>query len=190
MRRSLVLLLAPVALLAAACGSSSSSSTTSSSAAASTGTSSSATTSATTASGPASAGTAQITTRTLPGLGTVLVNGQGRTLYIFEPDKHAKVTCTGGCATAWPPVKLTGARATAGGGVKPALLSSDSDPAGGRVVTYHGWPLYLFAGDSSAGTANGQALNSSGGLWYVITPAGAVVTKKAGSGSGSGGSTY
>jgi len=120
----------------------------------------------------------------------VLVSGQGRTLYIFEPDKRAKVTCTGGCATTWPPVMLAGAKASTGGAVKAALVSSDPDPAGGRVVTYNGWPLYLFAGDSGAGTANGQALNSSGGLWYVVTPAGAVVTKKARSGSPSGGTTY
>lgn len=129
-------------------------------------------------------------TKTLPGLGPVLVNSQGRTLYIFEPDKHAKVTCTGGCATAWPPVMLAGAKASTGGAVKTALVSSDPDPAGGRVVTYNGWPLYLFSGDSGAGMANGQALNSSGGLWYVITPAGTVITKKAGSSSHSGGSTY
>lgn len=129
-------------------------------------------------------------TKTLPGLGPVLVNSQGRTLYIFEPDKHAKVTCTGGCATAWPPVMLAGAKASTGGAVKTALVSSDPDPAGGRVVTYNGWPLYLFSGDSGAGMANGQALNSSGGLWYVITPAGTVITKKAGSSSHSGGSPY
>ena len=170
--------MAATAFLAAACGSSSPSSSTSSAApAASTST-------ATTAS---TAGAAVITTKSVAGLGTVLVNGQGRTLYIFVPDKHAKVTCVGGCAAAWPPVKLTGAKAQTAGQVKAALVSSDPDPAGGRVVTYNGWPLYLYAGDSQAGTANGQALNSSGGLWYVITPAGKVVTTKK---SGSGGSTY
>ena len=190
MRKSLALLLAPIALLAAACGSNSSSSTASAPAASASTTTASSTTAAssttTALSSPAGAATSEITTKSLPGLGTVLVNGQGRTLYIFEPDKRTKVTCTGGCATAWPPVKLTGAKATTGGAVKPALVSSDPDPAGGRVVTYNGWPLYLFAGDSGAGTANGQALNSSGGLWYVITPAGTVVTKK----SSSGGAHY
>jgi len=176
MRRSLLLLLAPAALLGAACGSSSSKSSSASA------TSATATSPATTSAATPAAGTTQISAKALPGLGTVLVNGQGRTLYIFEPDKRAKVTCTGGCATAWPPVKLTGAKASTGGGVKAALISSDPDPAGGRVITYNGWPLYLFAGDSGAGTANGQALNSSGGLWYVITPAGTLVTKRASSG--------
>lgn len=101
---------------------------------------------------------------------------------MFEPDKHQKVTCVGGCAAAWPPLMLAGAKAKTTGQVKAALVSSDPDPSGGRVVTYDGWPLYLFAGDSSAGAANGQALNSSGGLWYVITPSGKIVTKKASSG--------
>ena len=162
------------AFVAAACGSSSKSSSASTSAAST----------STTSAAPTAA--ALLTTKSLSGLGTVLVNGQGRTLYIFVPDKHSKVTCTGGCAAAWPPVMLTGAKAQTAGEVKAALVSSDPDPAGGRVVTYNGWPLYLYAGDSQAGTANGQTLDSSGGLWYVITPAGKVTTKK----TSSGGSTY
>lgn len=178
MRRSLSALLAATAFLGAACGSSSSSPSSSTAAPAASATSASSTT--------AASGAAVITTKSVAGLGTVLVNGQGRTLYIFEPDKHAKVTCVGGCASVWPPLKLTGAKAQTAGQLKAALVSSDPDPAGGRVITYNGWPLYLYVGDSQAGTASGQALNSSGGLWYVITPAGAVVTKKA----SSGGSTY
>ncbi|HUA05740.1 MAG TPA: hypothetical protein VMB27_17660 [Solirubrobacteraceae bacterium] len=184
MRRSLSVLMAATAFLGAACGSSSSSKTAAPAASATSATTSATTTATTSAT---TTGAALITTKSVAGLGTVLVNGQGRTLYIFVPDKHAKVTCVGGCAAAWPPVKLTGAKAQTAGQVKAALVASDPDPAGGRVVTYNGWPLYLFAGDSQAGTANGQALNSSGGLWYVITPAGKVVTTKK---SGSGGSTY
>lgn len=129
--------------------------------------------------------------RTIPGLGTVLVNTQGRTLYTYAPDKHAKVTCVGGCASAWPPFKIAaGQKLTTLGAVRASLISSDPDPAGGRVVTYAGWPLYLFVGDPGEGTAHGQALDSSGGLWYVITPAGRPITKKASSGSSSGGSAY
>jgi predicted lipoprotein with Yx(FWY)xxD motif len=54
----------------------------------------------------ASAGTAQLAARLISGLGTVLVNGQARTLHVFAPDRHAKVTCVGGCASAWPLLKL------------------------------------------------------------------------------------
>ncbi len=120
-----------------------------------------------------------ISTRTIPGLGPVLVNRGGLTLYMFVPDKDKKVTCVSDCAEYWPPVFLpAGSKAVAKGKVQAKLLSSDSDPAGGRVVTYHGWPLYTYIGDTSPGVATGQALNLNGGLWYVLSPAGKVIHKK------------
>jgi predicted lipoprotein with Yx(FWY)xxD motif len=120
-----------------------------------------------------------ITTRKLPKLGTVLVDSKGRTLYMFVPDKHKKVTCVGTCAAVWPPVKLSkGAKPVAKGKAKSHLLGSDRNPAGGRVVTYAHWPLYLYIGDTKAGMATGQALNLNGGLWYVLAPSGKVIRKK------------
>src|ERR1700693_4550370 len=81
-----------------------------------------------------SAASVVISTRTLPKLGTVLVNSKGRTLYMFVPDKQTKVTCVGACAAVWPPVKLpNGAKPLAKGKAKASLLGSDSNPAGGRV---------------------------------------------------------
>ena len=121
----------------------------------------------------------KISTRKLPKLGTVLVNSKGRTLYMFVRDKRKKVTCVGSCAAAWPPVKLPkGSKAVAAGKVKAALLGSDRDPAGGRVVTYNKWPLYTYIGDTAAGQARGQALNLNGGLWYVLSPSGKVIKTK------------
>lgn len=138
-----------------------------------------------------SSGSIALKTGKVAGLGTVLVDGTGRTLYVFAPDKAKKVTCTGSCASVWPPLKVaSGQKPTLSGGVKASLVSSDSDPSGGSVVTYNGWPLYLYVADPSAGTAHGQALNSSGGLWYVITAAGQVVKKKAGAGASTNGSGY
>ena len=79
----------------------------------------------------------------------------------------------------WPPVTLSaGGAPAAAKQLKASLLSSDPNPSGGKVVTYAGWPLYTYVGDSAPGTASGQALNLNGGLWYVITPAGKVITKK------------
>lgn len=184
--------MAATAFLAAACGSSSSNSSTSATAPAASATSASTAATSSTGATTTAAASAVIATKSVAGVGTVLVNGQGRTLYVFEPDHHAKVTCTGGCASVWPPVKLTGAKAQTSGEVKASLVSSDPDPAGGRVVTYNGWPLYTYVADTQAGSASGQGLNSSGGLWYVITPAGTVVTKKAHSSGGAGysSSTY
>ncbi len=119
---------------------------------------SSASSSGTTTSQTTSGGTT-ISTGTVTGLGTVLVNAQGLTLYVFAPDKHASVTCTGACASVWPPVQLTaGQTAVAAGGAKQTLLGSDPIPGGGRVVTYSGWPLYTYVADTAAGVAQGQAL--------------------------------
>lgn len=121
----------------------------------------------------------QISSRTLADLGAVLVDAQGRTLYTFVPDAHAKVTCVTDCAKVWPPVVLpAGQKAVASGDVSASMLGSDPDPDGGQVVTYAGWPLYTYVGDSSSGQRNGQALNLNGGLWYVISPAGTVITTK------------
>jgi predicted lipoprotein with Yx(FWY)xxD motif len=120
-----------------------------------------------------------ISTRVVPKLGTILVNGAGRTLYMFVPDKHKKVTCVSTCAVIWPPVKLAkGAKPVAKGTAKASLLGSDPDPAGGRVVTYHGWPLYTYVSDAKPGQANGQALKLNGGLWYVLTASGSIIKKK------------
>lgn len=127
----------------------------------------------------------RISTRKIAKLGVVLVNGTGRTLYMFVPDKRSRVTCVAACAAIWPPVKLpTGAKPVAFGAAKASLLGSDRDPAGGRVVTYNGWPLYTYVGDHSAGQAKGQALKLNGGYWYVLSPKGTVTrTKLSGSGT-------
>ena len=121
-----------------------------------------------------------ISTRTVPGLGKVLVNSRGLTLYMFVPDKRKHVTCVSTCAAIWPPVFLPkNGKAVGVKGAKQSLLGSDRDPAGGRVVTYHGWPLYLYVADRKPGMATGQAINLNGGLWYVVAPSGAVIHKKA-----------
>jgi predicted lipoprotein with Yx(FWY)xxD motif len=157
-----VLAVALVAALAG-CGGSSTSSTTTST-----------TSSTTTSSSPAPSAT--VSTGSVSGLGTVLVDSQGRTLYIFEPDKHARVTCTGSCTQVWPPLKLASGRPSASGAAKSSLLGSDPNPEGGRVATYAGWPLYTYVGDSGPGNASGQGLNTNGGLWYAIAPSGRPVT--------------
>ena len=117
-----------------------------------------------------------VSTRKLPKLGTILVNSKGLTLYMFVPDKQKKVTCVSTCAVVWPPVTLpSGAKAVATGSANAKLLGSDNNPAGGRVVTYDGWPLYTYVSDTSPGQAAGQALNLNGGLWYVLSPSGKLI---------------
>jgi predicted lipoprotein with Yx(FWY)xxD motif len=123
--------------------------------------------------------TAKVSTKKLPKLGVVLVDGRGRTLYMFVPDKRTKVTCVHACAVIWPPMKIAkGQKASVAGQAKASLIGSDANPSGGRVVTYNGWPLYTYITDTAAGTAKGQALNLNGGLWYVLSPAGKVIRTK------------
>lgn len=109
------------------------------------------------------------------GLGTVLVDSQGRTLYTFVPDRAKKATCTGSCTQVWPPLKAPTQEPTVSAGVKASLVSSLPDRTGGRVVSYAGWPLYLYAADHAAGAAHGQALNLDGGVWYAISPSGTLI---------------
>lgn len=128
------------------------------------------------ASGRTAAGTLTIAAKPLPRVGTVLVNAAGYALYMFVPDDQRQVTCTSVCAETWPPVRLrAGAALAAGPGVRQALLGSDADPAGGRVITYDGWPLYAYTGDVYAGQTTGQGIDLNGGYWYLIRPSGQLV---------------
>ncbi len=163
MRKLTAVLVFPLAaLIIAGCGSSSSSSTT--------------TTSTSSAKSGSSAPGMKVSAKSVSSLGPVLVNEEGKTLYVFAPDKASKVTCQGECAGIWPPLKLeSGQKAIASGAVQSKLLGKDSDPEGGEVATYAGWPLYTYTADTSAGTATGQGLNVNGGYWYVISPAGKVI---------------
>lgn len=128
-------------------------------------------TSTTKPSGP----TYAISTRNINGLGTVIVTGHQRTLYLFEPDQQSsKSTCFDICAAQWPPFVLPPgvAAAQAGSGIKQSLLSTTTRPNGELQVVYNGWPLYLWPPDTTPGQATGQALNNLGGLWYVVSPEG------------------
>jgi predicted lipoprotein with Yx(FWY)xxD motif len=113
----------------------------------------------------------------------VLVNGQGHTLYLLTSERGGKVTCTTatGCTKYWPPLALpAGASAgMAGSGVESSLLSTAKSPSGGTVVTYGGWPLYTFVGDSASGVANGEGVVSYGGTWWAVSPSGSPATKAA-----------
>jgi predicted lipoprotein with Yx(FWY)xxD motif len=117
--------------------------------------------------------TITVKAQSVPGVGKVLVNSQGYALYVFAPDDHRSVTCTGACAGTWPPLMLpSGGRVAAGAGVTQTLLGSDPDPSGGRVITYDGWPLYTYTGDVQPAQATGQNIDLNGGEWYVIRPSG------------------
>ena len=113
------------------------------------------------------------------GLGPVLVDGQGLTLYLYETDhRGAPSRCYGICAIQWPPLILpAGVKApVAGPGIEPDLLGTAPRTDGTTQITYNGWPLYLWPPDRAPGKATGQALTNAGGRWYVIDASGNAVT--------------
>jgi predicted lipoprotein with Yx(FWY)xxD motif len=107
-------------------------------------------------------------------LGMILVDGSGRTLYLFEKDQPDQSACSGTCATAWP-VDQTSGTPKAGSGVKAALLATIKRGDGTTQVTYNHHPLYYYSGDSGAGQQSGQGLNAFGAKWFVVSPAGGKV---------------
>jgi predicted lipoprotein with Yx(FWY)xxD motif len=111
-------------------------------------------------------------------LGRILVSAQGRTLYTFAADKRNKSACYGSCAAYWPPLLTTSTRVT-GAGVKASLLGTTKRTNGKLQITFDGHPLYRFLKDTRSGQTSGQGLNLSGGLWWVMSPAGTVIKKTA-----------
>jgi predicted lipoprotein with Yx(FWY)xxD motif len=141
--------------------------------------------------GASTAAPAAISAKNVPGVGTVLVNGQGQTLYMLTSEKGGKITCTqaNGCTQAWPETLVTNGATTAkaGSGVQASLLGTVKDTSGNLEVTYNHWPLYTFSGDSGPGVAKGQGLTSFGGTWYVLNGSGNPVTSSPSGNASSGG---
>jgi len=105
------------------------------------------------------------------GLGQVIVDSRGRTLYLFEKDRRGHSACSGICANYWPPL-LTSGKPTAIAGAKGSLLGTIRRADGTRQVTFAGRPLYLFAGDTKRGQTNGEGLRDFGAGWYAMSPSG------------------
>jgi predicted lipoprotein with Yx(FWY)xxD motif len=127
------------------------------------------------------------------GLGKILVDSTGRTLYLFQKDSGTKSTCFGACASDWPPLRANG-KPTVGIGATASKTGSTTRSNGNQQVTYNGHPLYLYAGDETVGDTEGQGVTAFGGGWYAITPAGNQVPGRASSSDGvsssGGGSGY
>jgi len=110
----------------------------------------------------------------IPGLGKIVTDGNGFTLYMYAPDRRGPSRCYRYCAHQWPPLVLPRGvtRPEAGPGIDRALLGTVKRSNGRLQETYGGWPLYLWQGDTAPGQATGQAYDM--GLWYVLSVSGAV----------------
>ena len=103
------------------------------------------------------------------GYGEILTTGDGATLYLFTPDTGSESTCTGDCATTWPP--LVGP--ATGDEVDPDDLGTTTRDDGTEQVTFHGHPVYTYLDDAEPGDVNGQGV---GGKWFVVDADGTAVT--------------
>ena len=119
------------------------------------------------------------------GLGRILIDSQGHTLYLFKKDAGTKSTCRGECANDWPPIRTNG-EPTVGDGANASMVATTKRSDGAPQVTYNGHPLYLYEGDHEPGDTNGQGVTAFGAGWYALTPAGNQVS---GGTSTSGGSS-
>jgi predicted lipoprotein with Yx(FWY)xxD motif len=113
-------------------------------------------------------------------LGRILVNAQGRTLYLYMKDRGTKSACSRRCAEVWPPATVSGAP-TAGPGVAAAKLTTTPGANNGRQLVYNGHPLYTLTADVRPGQITGEGFL---GTWYVISAAGKRIGKLSRSPSG------
>jgi predicted lipoprotein with Yx(FWY)xxD motif len=148
-------------------------------------------TTTTSSSGSAAKPSTSFSTADVSGVGTVVVDGNGRTVYILTSNGHNNVPCTdaSGCTGLWPDLPLPGgvAAAKAGTGINASLLGTKKLSDGETYPTYRGWLMYEYTGESGSGQAKGQGIKSFGGTWYVLDASGNPVTSASGGGSGGGG---
>ncbi len=106
-------------------------------------------------------------------LGSIVVDGTGMTIYMFDKDTQGAATsaCSGDCATAWPAV-TTDSITPAVDGVTGAVATIATGD-GTKQLTLDGWPLYYFAKDTKAGDTLGQGV---GKVWWVLSPSGTKIS--------------
>jgi predicted lipoprotein with Yx(FWY)xxD motif len=120
-------------------------------------------------------------TKSIKGLGEVVVDGQGHTVYVLTGNGKTNLPCTdaSGCTKIWPDLPLPDGTKSAktGSGLKSSLLGTKKLSDGETYPTYNGWLMYEFVGDMAPGTAMGQGVKSFGGYWWALGPNGKPVTK-------------
>jgi predicted lipoprotein with Yx(FWY)xxD motif len=127
------------------------------------------------ASATSSEGGGTISATEIEGLGSVLVDSEGMTVYLFTPDEGGtESTCYGSCEAVWPPVLAEG-KPSAGEGAMSSDLGTTKRKDGTTQVTYNGHPVYTFSADNAPGEANGQEVE---GTWFALDEAGSAVEGK------------
>jgi predicted lipoprotein with Yx(FWY)xxD motif len=112
--------------------------------------------------------TTMLMAKEVGGMGSVVTDDKGMTLYRYDMDQAnpSKWTCAGECTKTWMPVMVEDSVQTTG--VEKSLLGTVHRD-GMKQLTLGGWPLYRYMGDTQAGQMNGQAKDK---MWYAVTPSG------------------
>ncbi|MFF7975027.1 hypothetical protein [Streptomyces sp. NPDC007905] len=112
--------------------------------------------------------TAMVRAKAMKGMGSVVTDDKGMTLYRYGKDRPApsKWTCAGSCTQTWMPVIVDDS--VQASGVEKSLLGT-VHRNGMKQLALAGWPLYRYVGDTKAGLMNGQDKDKE---WYAITPSG------------------
>ena len=124
---------------------------------------------------PAKSAASSFSVASVSGVGKVVVDGKGRTVYILTSGSKKNVPCTddSGCTKVWPDLSLPDGTtaAKAGDGIQASLLGTQR--VGDETYpTYGGYLLYEYSGDSGKAQGNGQGIRSYGGTWYAVSPEG------------------
>ena len=119
-------------------------------------------------------------------LGRIIVKSNGHTLYLLGKDRNGKSTCSGQCASFWPPL-ITSGKPRVTNGARAALIGTTRRTDGRLQVTYNHHPLYTFVKDTKAGQTNGEGVSAFGGIWDAVSPAGTKIVKPTAPSQGGGG---
>lgn len=138
---------------------------------------------------PASATTgasATVGTAQIDGVGAVLADSKGFTLYHLTTERGDGIQCLRACARMWPPLLAPGGEVPASAAQLPGDLDTVERPDGGAQITYDGLPLYRYSGDIAPNQANGEGVQD---VWFAVGPEG-VSRGSGGSGGAPGAGGY
>lgn len=101
--------------------------------------------------------------------GRILIDGDGRSLYMSTADRYDRSRCFGRCAQVWRPLIIAHGNPTQSTTVDGRRVGLTFRDPGVYQVTYFNHPLYVFTGDRRRGQRRGQGRRSFAGRWELVS---------------------